>query len=79
MYRSGAGSNVIPIQRDENCLFCAASYCMHNTESRHSKIRLNKVSKIINGQEYYNDFIVDLSVVNKTENLLNYKNYPCSM
>ena len=41
MYVSCTGSNVIPIQRDENCVFRAVLYCINNTEDRHSGIRLS--------------------------------------
>ena len=34
IYGSCSGSNVIPIQSDENCLFRAGSYCMYNTEDK---------------------------------------------
>ena len=40
-------------KRDGNCLLCAVSYCMYNTEDRHCKIRLSTVMKIISEWEYY--------------------------
>ena len=52
-------SNVILIQRGENCLFRSASYCICNTKDRHSEIRLRIINKIIYQWEY---FIEDLSM-----------------
>ena len=67
MYGSCPGSNVITKQRGGNYLLHASSYCKHNTENRNYEIRLSTVKKITNDEEYYKDFIVDLPVVNSTE------------
>ena len=56
LYSSCAYNNAIPIQRDENGLFCAISYCVYNTEDRHSGMRLSTVNKIINKWKKYKDF-----------------------
>ena len=48
MHSSCAGSSVIPIQYDGNCVFCIASYCKDNTEDSHSEIKLSIVYTIIN-------------------------------
>ena len=48
MHDSCTGSNVIPKQRDENCLFCVVSYCMYKTKDRHIEVRLSTANKIIN-------------------------------
>ena len=44
---SCAGSYVILMQKDENCLLRIASYYVYNTEDRLSEIRLSTVNKII--------------------------------
>ena len=44
---------------------------MHDTEDKHSEIRLNSVNKIIYEWKHYKDFIVGLSIVNSAES---YKN-----
>ena len=67
VYGSCASCNVIPIQRDGNCLFRVISYCMYNTEDSYYEARKSTVNKIINEWKYYKDFIVDLSIVNSTE------------
>ena len=51
------GSNVIPIQRNGHCLVRAIPNCMHNTENRHSEIRIRLVNKIISELEYYRDLL----------------------
>ena len=48
MYGSCPYNNVIPIQKDRNCLFRAVSYCMYNTEDRHSEITPSTDNKITN-------------------------------
>ena len=70
MYGLCAGSNIIGIQKCRNGLFRPMSYFMCNTENRHSEIRFIIVNIIINVWEYYEDFIVDLSMVSTVD----YKN-----
>ena len=53
--------------KNGNCLFCAVSYCIYNTEDMHSETILSTVNKIINVWEYFKDFIVDLSIVYNAE------------
>ena len=47
-FASRSSSNVVPTQRDGNCLFRAVSYFDYNTEGRHSETRLSTVNKINN-------------------------------
>ena len=55
----------------ERNFFCAVSYGLHDSGERHSQIRLSIVNKIINEWEYYEDFIMELSKTNSSDD---YKN-----
>ena len=48
LYDLCSSRNVMPIQKDRNCLFRAVSYCMYNTEDRHSEITPSTDNKITN-------------------------------